>query len=171
MPGALGGMALVADGKTVLGDNIEVLASAVAGTITSGAKVALGFECPLYAPRSRRPNARCTKARTGEGNRSWSAGAGCGALATGLVEVSWLLNQIRANTPKICGSLVLSWKAFENSDGGLSLWDSSGPAKPGSSRGHRSRAESGCKTFRAAWRPRHSRTLGSEQSVLLAVGL
>lgn len=31
----------------------------------------------------------------GEGNRSWSAGAGTGALATGLVQLSWVLAYVR----------------------------------------------------------------------------
>jgi hypothetical protein len=46
-----------------------------------GVRVALGFECPLWMdlPSSA---AELTKARNGEGNRPWSAGAGAGALAT-----------------------------------------------------------------------------------------
>jgi hypothetical protein len=119
--GRFGWFGVGLDGRSLPGSSIEKLASAVAEKITSGAKVALGFECPLYVPLRDDPMF-LTKARTGEGNRSWSAGAGCGALATGLVEVTWLLEQIRANTPK-SATAFLDWKAFEASDGGLFLWE------------------------------------------------
>jgi hypothetical protein len=36
------------------------------------------------------------KARGGEGNRPWSAGAGSGALATGLAQGAWMLRQLSA---------------------------------------------------------------------------
>jgi hypothetical protein len=109
-----------------------------------------------------------TKARTGEGNRSWSAGAGCGALATGLVEVSWLLEKIRANTPKSAAAF-LDWKAFENSDRGLFLWEAcvSGKAK-GS--GHAHDAEIAVQTFRAALPNPELANAISEQNVLSLVG-
>ena len=109
------------EGKPVPGSSIEELVSAVTEKITTGAKVALGFECPLYVPLRDEPML-LTKARTGEGNRSWSAGAGCGALATGLVEVTWLLEKIRANTPK-SATAFLNWEIFDNADGGLFLWE------------------------------------------------
>lgn len=35
-----------------------------------------------------------TSSRQGEGSRAWSAGAGCGALATGLTETLWVLEYI-----------------------------------------------------------------------------
>ncbi len=155
------------DGRPVPGSSIEELAGAVAEKITSGVKVALGFECPLYVPLRDKPML-LTKARTGEGNRSWSAGAGCGALATGLVEVSWILEKIRANTPKSAVAF-LDWKAFENSDGGLFLWEAfvSGKAK-GS--GHAHDAEIAVQTFRAALPNPELANAISEQSVLSLVG-
>ena len=71
-----------------------------------------------------------TAARTGEGNRSWSAGAGCGALATGLVEVLWLLRRIRGGAPEGT-TAFLDWSAFAASTGSLFLWEAfvSGEAK------------------------------------------
>ena len=57
--------------------------------------VALDFECPLYVPVPANP-ADLGKARKNEGNRSWSAGAGSGAMATGLVEAAWVLRKLRA---------------------------------------------------------------------------
>ena len=155
------------DGSPVPGSRIEELASAVAEKITSGAKVALGFECPLYVPLRDDPML-LTKARTGEGNRSWSAGAGCGALATGLVEVTWLLEQIRTNTPKST-TAFLDWKAFESSDGGLFLWEAfvSGKAK-GS--GHAHDAEIAVQKFQAALPHPELANAISEQSVLSLIG-
>ncbi len=155
------------DGRPVPGSSIEDLASVVAEKITCGEKVALGFECPLYVPLRDDPML-LTKARTGEGNRSWSAGAGCGALATGLVEVTWLLEQIRTKTPKSAAAF-LNWRAFEASDGGLFLWEAfvSGKAK-GS--GHAHDAEIAVQTFQATLPNPEPANAISEQSVLSLIG-
>jgi hypothetical protein len=48
------------------------------------------------------------------------SGAGCGALATGLVQVAWVLQQLLgclAHRP----TAFLSWEAFEQADSGLLL--------------------------------------------------
>jgi hypothetical protein len=155
------------DGMPVPGSSIEELASAVAEKITGGAKVALGFECPLYVPLRDDPML-LTKARSGEGNRSWSAGAGCGALATGLVEVTWLLEQIRINTPK-SATAFLDWKAFGASNGGLFLWEAfvSGKAK-GS--GHAHDAEIAVQKFQAALPNPELANAISEQRVISLIG-
>jgi hypothetical protein len=61
--------------------------------LNSVRRVALAFECPLAVPIPSVLGESWTelgRARRGEGNRSWSAGAGTGALATGLVQVAWL---------------------------------------------------------------------------------
>lgn len=155
------------DGKPVPGSTIEELGGAVAEQIAGGAKVALGFECPLFVPIRNEPM-RLTSARVGEGNRSWSATAGCSALATGLVEVTWLLANIRANTPKSTAAF-LDWKSFEKADGGLFLWEAfvSGKAK-GS--GHAHDAEIAVQKFQAAMpNPELSNAI-SEQSVLSLLG-
>jgi hypothetical protein len=39
------------------------------------------------------------KARGGEGNRPWSAGAGAAALATGLAQGAWMLRQLAITVP------------------------------------------------------------------------
>ncbi|HEX6769454.1 MAG TPA: hypothetical protein VF208_08895, partial [Candidatus Binatia bacterium] len=155
------------DGEMMFGDSIDELAGTVAKKVTNGAKVALGFECPLYVPLRDEPML-LTKSRTGEGNRSWSAGAGCGALATGLVEVAWLLGKIRANTPETA-AVFLNWKAFENAEGGLFLWEAfvSGKAK-GS--GHAHDAEIAVQSFRAALPKPDLANAISEENVLSLVG-
>jgi hypothetical protein len=155
------------DGKPVPGNTIEDLASAVAEQIAEREKVALGFECPLYVPLRDDPML-LTKARTGEGNRSWSAGAGCGALATGLVEVTWLLENIRAKTPNSVAAF-LDWNAFEKAVGGLFLWEAfvSGKAK-GS--GDAQDAEIAVRKFQEALPNPERADAISEQTVFSLVG-
>lgn len=64
---------------------------------------------------------RLGRARAGEGNRSWSAGAGSGALATGIVEVAWVLSQLRQRVPD--ATTYVDWDAFEGAGRGLFLWE------------------------------------------------
>ncbi len=40
------------------------------------------------------------RARTGEGNRPWSAGAGAGALATGVAQTAWILSRLHTLAPR-----------------------------------------------------------------------
>ena len=69
------------------GKDIQELADAVADGLNQGAKVALGFECPLWVP-VRDNRKELTPGRVGDGSRAWSAQAGAGSLATGLTQVS-----------------------------------------------------------------------------------
>ena len=101
--------------------SIAELADAVEARLRAGRPVALGFECPLFVPLREDP-VDLTRARRGEGNRAWSAGAGSGSLATGLVEVAWLLARLRrALEPP--PSLTVSWDAFASGPGGLFVWE------------------------------------------------
>jgi hypothetical protein len=97
------------------------LARHVAGLLSVGRPVALGFECPLFVPLVETEMA-LTCARPGEGSRAWSAGAGCGALATGLVQVAWVLQQVLGHLGQRQG-VFLSWAAFEQAASGLFLWE------------------------------------------------
>jgi hypothetical protein len=110
------------------GIEIIDLVESVAEDAGAGRAVALGFECPLFVPVPTDP-LRLGMARAGEGNRSWSAGGGSGALATGLVEVAWILSELRQRTPDV--TPYLDWDGFRGSDGGLFLWEAfvSGQAK------------------------------------------
>jgi len=76
------------------GDRPSGLVAHVAALLNDREPVALGFECPLFVPLAA-SEMQLTSARPGEGSRAWSAGAGCGALATGLVQVVWVLEQVR----------------------------------------------------------------------------
>ena len=73
---------------------MAVLAVDIACALGEARKVALGFECPLWIPVAPDPK-DLTKARKVDGNRAWSAAAGLGALATGLTQVPWILDEVR----------------------------------------------------------------------------
>ena len=111
------------------GTSPESLSAAVASALLSGQSVALGFECPLFVPIPER-EFELGKSRIGEGNRAWSAGAGAGALAAGLVQVCWVLQKIRASVPeRIIG--CMPWSTFLESQPSLLIWEAfvSGSAK------------------------------------------
>lgn len=110
------------------GEEIIDLVDAVTGDLCSGRPVALGFECPLFVPVPEDP-LRLGRARAGERDRAWSAGAGTGALATGLVQSAWILAEIRERVKSV--PLALDWPTFVHQGRGLFLWEAfvSGSAK------------------------------------------
>jgi hypothetical protein len=97
------------------------LANYVASVLNDERPVALGFECPLFVP-FRADERTLTMARPGEHNRAWSAGAGCGALATGLVQVTWVLHAIRSQLT-VPAQVHSSWEAFSSVESGLFIWE------------------------------------------------
>jgi len=103
------------------GSDIGALCSHVACCLEQGHKVALGFECPLFVPLTENPY-QLTRARSGEGNRPWSAGAGAAVLATGLTETVWILKQVRSSL-STAQPAFLSWTEFQQSANGLFLWE------------------------------------------------
>lgn len=120
------------------GTEPEGAAVAVLSALTTGARVALGFEAPIVLPVSPVDQAGGWKtlgqARSGEtvGGRSrpWSAGAGSGALATGLVQMAWVLERVSADLPEVsCTTRPHTWLSGRAN---LFLWEAfvSGTAKP-----------------------------------------
>lgn len=105
---------------------IARLADEVASDLDDGWPVALGFECPLYVPVPQDPY-RLGKARKGEGNRAWSAGAGSGALTTGLVQAAWILRAVKQRAKQF--STHLDWNSFASQPTGLFLWEAFVSAK------------------------------------------
>lgn len=88
--------------------------------------VALGVECPLMLPV---PSAweELGKARTGESHYAWSAGPGTAAMATGLVQLAWILGKVAAAVPTSATTIPSRWSA----EVPLLLWEAfvSGGAK------------------------------------------
>jgi len=126
------------------GDRPSGLASYIAEALNDGSPVALGFECPLFVPLVQ-DELLLTSARPGEGSRPWSVGAGCGSLTTGLVQVAWVLQEIRK---RLDGEpqAYLSWEEFEAAGSGLFLWEAfvTGKAKGDS---HTADAKLGATSF------------------------
>jgi hypothetical protein len=102
------------------GTEILGLVDAVVKDLAAGVPVALGFECPLFVPVPENALA-LGAARPGEGMRPWSAGAGTGALTTGLVQAAWVLTELRNRRPN--DGFFLDWTAFETAGAGLFLWE------------------------------------------------
>lgn len=103
------------------GITMDGLASAVANNLNDGRPVALGLECPLFVPITDDPSG-LTCARPGEGARAWSAGAGAGALATGLTQTVWLLREIAGRLTSRAPA-YLDWPTFVRAHQGLFLWE------------------------------------------------
>ena len=110
------------------GNDMQKLADVVADGLNQGAKVAVGFECPLWVPVTD-DRKKLTSGRSGEGNRAWSARTGSGSLATGLTQVSWILREIRKNL--VDARAFLDWNSYRTSKDGLFIWEAfvSGKAK------------------------------------------
>lgn len=138
------------DRKEDSGSCIVEFAEFVGRELEAGAKVSLGFECPLWIPVAEEP-CELTRARGGEGNRPWSAGAGSGSLATGLAEVSWILDRIRQETERQEHHVgaFLDWNLFQRVDGGLFIWEAfvTGEDKTASDEGD---AQAAVRRFRCA---------------------
>lgn len=133
----------VENGATSTGKCITDFVNALVNLSKDHKAIALGFECPLFVPVREDP-VELTKAREGEGNRPWSAGAGATVLATGLAEIAWILRQLRSGV-KPEPRLTFQWNDFVTS-GGLFLWEAfvSGAAK---SHSHAGDAELAVRAF------------------------
>ena len=114
---------------SVEGTSLQTLAEAIAGSLNNGRPVAPGFECPLFVPIARDP---VDLTRAGWRGRAWSAGAGAGALATGLAQAVWLLRAVRAQV-HVSAPATTDWGRFSR-EGGLLVWEAfvTGKAKAGS---------------------------------------
>lgn len=83
------------DGSRQGQDDPSQLADALAAELATGDQVALAFESPLSVPVPDSEHwAELGRARDGDGNRAWSAGAGPGVMATGLVQLAWVLRYL-----------------------------------------------------------------------------
>lgn len=120
------------------GRHPEGAALAVLEALADQVPVALGFEAPLMVPVSPVGLTDGWKtlgqARQGENadgrSRPWSAGAGSGALATGLVQLAWVLERVGNAVPGLrCTTRPDPWLSGESP---LFVWEAfvSGTGKP-----------------------------------------
>jgi len=110
------------DGKSfVEGTDIVEFCRGIAKDLSAGIKVALGLECPLFVPVSENP-LLLTSSRYGEGDRAWSARAGCGALCTGLTESVFILNEVYKQT-SLPIQPTFKWNDFLDGQMNLFLWE------------------------------------------------
>ena len=85
------------------GDDLDVIIDLIAAKLSVEA-IALGFEAQMYVPVRDAPM-RLTNACSGEGSRAWSAGAGCGVLATSLPITAYVFGKLRQAVPDASASL------------------------------------------------------------------
>ena len=97
------------------------LVAHVASVLNAGESIALGFECPLFVPVPA-SEGELGKGRPGEGSRPWSAGAGSGALATGLAQVAWVLARTRSLL-RVTATGHLDWSEFNAASPALLVWE------------------------------------------------
>jgi hypothetical protein len=100
---------------------VRELVECVAVDLNEGRPVALGFEGPLFVPLAEDP-ADLTAGRKCEGDRPWSAGAGCGSLATGLTQTLWILERTRRALRQPV-QVFLDGTEFQRAGSGLFVWE------------------------------------------------
>jgi hypothetical protein len=130
-----------------MGSYASELVAHVAELLTTGTPVALGFECPLFVPL-RTDERALTNQRMGEDGKPWSAGAGCGAMGTGLVQVAWILQQLRERLGQ-APTVSLTWSEFQQAAGGVFFWEAF-VTGAGKRDGHMADARHAVETFQAA---------------------
>ncbi len=135
-----------ADGCTT-GQDIQQFVERISKDVVAGHRVAVGFECPLFVPVPDDPLG-LTSAGPGEGDRSWSAAGGVGALATGLTEVLWILKQLGRSLDRR-PEVFVDWPAFQQAGEGLFIWEAF-VTKEAKMATHCGDAELAVRTFRAA---------------------
>lgn len=101
------------------GDDLDTAVQAIASALRAG-PVALGFEAPQFAPMRNDP-LTLTQARTGEGSRPFSAGAGASVLVTSLVVVPYVMACLRREIPN--GAATFDWKRQLTGQSNLLLWE------------------------------------------------
>lgn len=161
-----GWFAALPDGVEKTGTDIKEFAEHIATQFRNRVKIAVGFECPLLVPMRSNP-IEVNSARKGDGNRSWSAGAGTSALGTGLVEVLWVMNEVSRllGTPP---EPTFQWTTFLATNS-MFLWEAfvTSTAK---GTGHAQDAEIGVAQLKRSLPDPTSANVIEEDSVLSLVG-
>ena len=127
--GNFGWFGRLANGGSASGTDMPGLGAAVSDGLNRREVVALGFEAPMFVPLREDP-AQLTKRRKGETNPNWIGGPGSAVLATGLVQVPWILRAVKSKL-NATGRPTLNWDVFAAGEANLFLWEAfvSGSAK------------------------------------------
>ncbi len=102
------------------GVEIADLVAALIDDLRAGRPAALGFECPLFVPLAHEVS-EIGSQRPGEGNRSWLAAGGAGALAVGVAEAPWILTKVRNECAE--AQAYVDWRKFRAARSGLFVWE------------------------------------------------
>ncbi len=99
--GKLSNLGWVIEGPSVeeSGTDIDEFVTSLVRATEYG-PLALGFEAPMFVPYGR-GRGDLDRARSGEGNRAFSASPGACALTKGLVIVPYILQELRARTKNV----------------------------------------------------------------------
>jgi len=114
--------------------SIDALGRAVIFQLQRDRPVALGVEMPLFIPVPEDFRLLGKARETDYARPAWSQSTGASVMATGLVQLAWLLDQIRRTCP--LPTVHLEWPEFCATRSGILLWEAfvSGPDKdPGKS--------------------------------------
>ena len=109
--------------------SIDSLATAITHQLACAQPVALGFEMPLVIPVPPAPNDLGKARPCDQGRTPWSQSVGASVMATGLVQLAWVLDQVLTAVP--AAAIHLDWSRFCADRSGLFLWEAfvNGPDK------------------------------------------
>jgi hypothetical protein len=106
--------------RRIHGGDLQHFIGALDAEINQGRKIALGFECPLYVPRRTDP-INLTRKRFGEIGVNWCGGPGGSVLATGLVQVRWVLDRLLEKHQQLRGTT--RWAEFCKNEATILIWE------------------------------------------------
>lgn len=111
------------------GVGLEKLVAKLGKDIGAGIGVTLGFECPQTIPVPDKV-VELGRARPGERNRAWCAGAGPVVLAHGLQQLAWILRSLDERSTRR-PAITFSWPKFAEGAANLHLWEAfvTGPGR------------------------------------------
>jgi hypothetical protein len=100
--------------------DIAALVKSVVTDFSSGTKVSMGFECPLFIPCPTRLE-DIGSARVGERNRAYTSSPAACATVTGLSELAWILKKIHEECPE--ARATTRWSEFIEGNSQLFIWE------------------------------------------------
>lgn len=114
------GWAVLHGGRSTYGRQLPKFTDQLVSHLKNGRSMALGFECPLYIPKRDDPM-RMTRARLGERGVNWCGTPGGSVLATGLVQVNWVLRHLAQGVSNLTSST--RWMEFRDKSVRLFIWE------------------------------------------------